>query len=350
MERPPARGFAQRNRFGRVGRIPTPTPLPVGDVNAYLLFPPPGAEGLTLIDTGVKTPESFEALRHAFKEFGVALEQVERILVTHAHLDHFGQARRIREISGARVYASPSEAALMRTHFLPSGQRSERMRAAFRRWGVPDELLVPTSGRLELARRIQDPLEVDGVVRDGDTVVAGDLRLRAIHTPGHCDGHLVFYEPDLRILFSGDHLLPDISPVPLLVFPEDPEEPRPKSLARFLRSLERVEDLACDLVFPSHGDVIDDPRSVIAGYRLHHERRKLQMERRLRASPATPFELARRLFPKYFRTEIYLVMSEVVGHLDLLVDDGSVVLEERDGVAVARAVGGRGVREESPCG
>jgi glyoxylase-like metal-dependent hydrolase (beta-lactamase superfamily II) len=334
------RSFAERNRFGRVGRIPTPTPLGVGDINTYLLFPPEGStsRGLTLIDTGVKTPEAFEALRQGTKELGVGLEQIERILVTHAHMDHFGQALRLREISGARVYASRIEAALMRTHFSPSGDRREFVRACFRRWGVPDGLLERESPMQELARRIQDPIEVDGVLDDGDRVRVHDLRLDVVATPGHCAGHVVFHEPELGLLFSGDHLLTDISPVPLLVFPERASDPRPKSLARFMASLARVEALACERVFPAHGDVILEHRKLIAGYRLHHERRKLQILRHLRGEgAASAWQLAARLFPAVYESQVYLVMSEVIGHLDLLVDEGSVVLEERSGIERARA-------------
>jgi glyoxylase-like metal-dependent hydrolase (beta-lactamase superfamily II) len=333
------RSFAERNGFGRVGRIPTPTPLGVGDINSYLLFPPSfdGGAGITLIDTGVKTDEAFQALRQGFKEFGVSLEQIDRILVTHAHMDHFGQALRLRQLSGARVWASRGEAALMRTHFSPSGDRRAVVREYFRRWGVPLEWFDRESEISVFARRIQDPIEVDFLLDDGNRLEIGDLRLTAIHTPGHCDGHIVFYEPELRILFSGDHLLTDISPVPLLVFPEDASVPRPKSLVRFMQSLARVEGLDCELVFPAHGDVIRDHRKLIAGYRLHHERRKLQMLRQLREKPSTAFELAAKLFPKHYQSQVFLVMSEVIGHLDLLIDEGSVTLEERDGLEVARA-------------
>jgi glyoxylase-like metal-dependent hydrolase (beta-lactamase superfamily II) len=340
-----ALGYAERNRFGRVGRIPTPTPLGVGDINSYLLFPPDGLAGsvrdgggVTLVDTGVRTQEAFDALQRGLKEFGVPFRAIERILITHAHMDHFGQAKRLRDLSGARVYASRTEAALMRTHFSPSGDRRELVLESFRRWGVPAGLLERQTQMADLARRIQEPIEVDGFLGGGDVLAIGDLHLEVIETPGHCDGHVVFWEPELRLLFSGDHLLTNISPVPLLVFPEDPSLPRPKSLVRFMRSLEEVEKLPCELVFPAHGDVIRDHRKLIAGYRLHHERRKLQMLRLLRERPATAWELAGGIFPKVRETQVYLVMSEVIGHLDLLLDEGTVVVEERDRVEIARAV------------
>ena len=330
------RDYVERHRFGRVGRIPTPTPFPVGDINSYLLLPAPGEERLTLIDTGVKSDASFEALRRGFKEYGLALEQIGRILVTHAHPDHFGQARRLRELSGCSVHASALEAERMRVHWMPSANREPQVVAWFRRWGVPDEILREDGGRAALGRRIQDPLEVDGTFAEGDVVEVGDLRLEVIETPGHCEGHVVLYEREAGLLFSGDHLLTDISPVPLLSFPRHEGEPRPRSLLRFMESLDKVERLECRATFPSHGDVIWDHRRVVAGYRLHHERRKLQLARMLGRGPLTPFELAVRMFPKHYRTQIFLVLSEVVGHLDLLEAEGEVTLEPEGDVLRAR--------------
>ncbi|MEE9607121.1 MAG: MBL fold metallo-hydrolase [Myxococcota bacterium] len=333
------RSFTERNRFGRVGRIPSPTPFPVGDINTYLIFPENGSDALTLIDTGVKSAESFDALRAGFKEYGWSLEQLGRILVTHAHPDHFGQARRLRELSGAPVYASAIEAEHMKTHWLPSAQRDGATLAHFRRWGAPDELLQKDDGgeRARFARQIQDPLDADVILAEGDRVELGDFELEVIATPGHCEGHIVFYEPTRRTLFSGDHLLTDITPVPLLSIPKREGEPRGKSLVRFMESIDRVEALECDVVFPSHGDVIWDHRKLIAGYRLHHERRSLQLARQLDGGPLTPFELARRMFPKYYASQLFLVMSEVIGHLDMLVDEGAVEIEQKDGVEWARS-------------
>jgi glyoxylase-like metal-dependent hydrolase (beta-lactamase superfamily II) len=210
------------------------------------------------------------------------------------------------------------------------------MLAWFRRWGVPDACLRPEPGRAEFARAIQDPLDVDVVIAEGDALELGEFRLEVIETPGHCEGHVVFYERETQTLFSGDHLLTDISPVPLLSFPEREGEPRPRSLMRFMDSLAKVEGLACHVTFPSHGDVIWDHRKVIAGYRLHHERRKLQMLRMLREGPHSPFEIAARMFPRHVETQVFLVLSEVIGHLDLLEHEGLVVLEEAGGVEKAR--------------
>lgn len=342
-----SRGYVEKHRFGRVGRIPTPTGIPVGDINSYLVLPQEGSDSLTLIDTGLKSPNAIEALNKGFKEFGWALEQVDRILLTHAHLDHFGQARRIQKLSGARVYASEIEAERMTGNWMPTVQRSPVVREFFRRWGVPDEMVGNVNPeRAKMAAQWLDPIEVDEFLSEGDVVDAGGFPLEVIETPGHCEGHIVFYQPDSRLLFSGDHLLLDISPVPLLAFPKREGEPRPKSLERFMRSLDRVEQIECEAVYPSHGDVIWDHRELIRGYRLHHDRRALQFKRFLSDGPRTPYELAARMFPKYYETELFLVMSEVIGHLDLLQDEGAVVVEEREGIESMVLVGDLPSEEE----
>lgn len=328
-----ASAFAERNRFGRVGRIPTPTPFPVGDVNAYLLFPPEGEEELTLIDTGVRTEEAFDALRGALEAFGAPLEKIARILVTHAHADHFGQAARLRALSGAAVYASAVEAELMRTSFSPTAQRDPRALAFFRAWGVPEALLEGSEGTGRLALSIQEPVEVAGTLEDGDRIELPGRSLEVLSTPGHCEGHLVFYDRERRTLFSGDHLLPEISPVPLLHIPKAEGEARRPSLVRFLRSLEKVEALEIDVAFPAHGDVIRDPRAVIAGYRRHHERRKRRVAGLLAERPRTPFEVAAELFPRRYASQLFLVLSEAIGHLDVLVEEGAAEWEAgADGV------------------
>lgn len=326
-ERAEAPHFVARHRFGRVGRIPTPTPFPVGDVNAYLVFPPEGGDELTLIDTGVRTEESFAAFCAAMKAFGWPLERIARILVTHAHPDHFGQAARLRELTGAPVYASAVEAERMRTGFSPRAQRDPRTLACFRAWGVPDSLLEGEEDTGGLALSLQEPVAVEGTLAEGDRVELGGFTLEVLETPGHCEGHLVFYERKSRTLFSGDHLLTDISPVPLLHIPSEPGEARRPSLVRFLESLDKVEALDCEVAFPSHGDVIRDPRAVIRGYRRHHERRKLRIARLLDEGARTPFEVAVALFPKRYASQLFLVLSEAVGHLDLLVEEGSATWE-----------------------
>jgi glyoxylase-like metal-dependent hydrolase (beta-lactamase superfamily II) len=336
------RGYAERHRFGRVLRIPTPTPewTGLGAINSYVILPPEGSRrGVTLIDTGMRMTESFDALRRGFKEFGIALEQIERILVTHAHGDHFGQAKRLKDLSGAQVYASAGEAERMRSGWTPASMRGGPGAVWMQRFGMPEEVTnaKPPTGTASV--ELSEPVEVDGVLAEGDRIDLGEFTLEVVATPGHCDDHIIFLERELGLIFSGDHLLTDISPVPLLNIPAPGQARRP-SLVTFMQSLAKAEKLHAEATYPAHGDVIWDHRKLIAGYRLHHERRKLQIARRLGKRVLSPYELGAEIFPKYFRDprQSFLVMSEVVGHLDLLIEDGSCAWESDGAIDRVRLV------------
>jgi glyoxylase-like metal-dependent hydrolase (beta-lactamase superfamily II) len=291
--------------------------------------------------------ESFDALRRGFKEFGLALEQIERILVTHAHGDHFGQARRLKELSGAQLYASAGEAERMRTGFSPAAMRGGPGATWMRRFGMPEDIVAAKAPTGAMPSDLSEPVEVDGVLAEGDRIDLGEFTLEVVGTPGHCDDHIVFWERDLRLIFSGDHLLPDISPVPLLNIPPPGVARRP-SLIEFMRSLTKAEGLAADATYPAHGDVIFDHRKLIGSYRLHHERRKLQIARRLGGRVLSPYELGAEIFPRHFRDprQSFLVISEVVGHLDLLVEDGTCAWESDGAVDRVRLVRDVGLQDQ----
>jgi glyoxylase-like metal-dependent hydrolase (beta-lactamase superfamily II) len=230
------------------------------------------------------------------------------------------------------VFASAGEAERMRSGWTPASMRGGTGAVWMRRFGMPEDVAEakPPTGTSSV--ELSEPVDVDGVLAEGDRIDLGEFTLEVVGTPGHCDDHIIFHERDLGLIFSGDHLLTDISPVPLLHIPA-PGQPRRPSLITFMQSLAKAETLRAEATHPAHGDVIWDHRKLIASYRLHHERRKLQMARRLAGRVLSPYELGAEIFPKYFRDprQSFLVISEVVGHLDLLVEDGTCVWE-RDGV------------------
>jgi glyoxylase-like metal-dependent hydrolase (beta-lactamase superfamily II) len=216
-----------------------------------------------------------------------------------------------------------------------------------RRFGMPEDIVAAKAPTGAMPSDLSEPVEVDGVLAEGDRIDLGEFTLEVVGTPGHCDDHIVFWERDLRLIFSGDHLLPDISPVPLLNIPPPGVARRP-SLIEFMRSLTKAEGLAADATYPAHGDVIFDHRKLIGSYRLHHERRKLQIARRLGGRVLSPYELGAEIFPRHFRDprQSFLVISEVVGHLDLLVEDGTCAWESDGAVDRVRLVRDVGLQDQ----
>jgi glyoxylase-like metal-dependent hydrolase (beta-lactamase superfamily II) len=323
--------YIERHRFGPVGRIPTPTPFAVGDINSYVLLPPADSDELVLIDTGVRTEDAWQALGQGLKEYGFRVEDVTLLLLTHAHPDHYGQARRVQEASRCPIYIHADARQSFERYESFDPARAELVAYHYARWGVPPELRVMRLGPPG-SENLVEAIEPDRYLENGDRIDCAGIRLEVIHTPGHCPDEVVFWLPESGRLFSGDHLLPDITPVPLLHVPETRGASRVPSLIRFLESLERVEPLPARIVFPSHGDVIWDHRGLIASYRLHHEKRKLQIARGLRQGDLSPAEVARKMFRHVWQQQVHLVLSEVIGHLDVLERDGHVESFERDGV------------------
>lgn len=315
-----------------VRRIVMPTPYAVGPVNAYLVEGDP----VTLIDAGINTPQAQNAMWLDLAAAGYFPESIERIIITHAHPDHYGLVNTIQGLSGATVYFPKREIERVRDQ-----QMLFEVGRLLVVAGMPLELLF----KMDQQRR-NDPrpgLRHDEVVPidEGHTFTFstddGDFTLEALHMPGHTGGHMVFYDQATGSLFAGDQLLPDVSPNPLLEPSLDEPGERRRSLKEYLASLERMAGLELDVAYPGHGDVIETPRSLITSTIEHHLKRKVKVAGRLTAEGKSPYELAQEMYPRVTGYDVFLAVSEIVAHLDLVVEDGDAVIEERDGVTYYRA-------------
>jgi glyoxylase-like metal-dependent hydrolase (beta-lactamase superfamily II) len=315
-----------------VRRIEMPTPYAVGPVNAYLIE----AEPLTLVDAGINTPAAHNALVIALTSAGYFLESIERVLVTHAHPDHYGLVHVIQESSGATVFFPQREIERVRDRQMLF-EVGRLLLAA----GMPLELLF----KMDQERRKQPHLgfQHDQVipVGDGDRFELrgpdGGFELEAMNMPGHTGGHMVYVDRASGTMFAGDQLLPDVSPNPLLEPSLDEPGERRRSLEEYLRSLESMAALELTLAYPGHGDPITDPGALIARTIEHHEKRKATVAGHLGREGKSPYEIASEVYPKLTGYDVFLGVSEVVAHLDLVVDDGNAIVDERDGVTYYRA-------------
>jgi len=309
-----------------------PTPYPVGPVNAYLLPGPP----VTLVDCGPKTDDARAALESGLARAGTTVRDIDRLIITHGHIDHFGLAGTIAaaapnieicahgadlpKLRGERWFVGPLRTLIAEAGFAPD--LADMLLEAFRRY-----------------RKHLDPITPTQMVDEGDRIEFRSGNLEVLHTPGHAQGHICLR--DGGTLISGDLLLEEISPNPIIEF--DSAGHRLPTLPAYLTSLRRIEALAPQIAYPGHGEPIVDPVARVREIMQHHEERKEMLAGTLGGRAWTLRELAAAWYPSVDEFNLFLALSEVIGHLDLLEAEGRLSIERRDGILhyAIRPSGGR---------
>jgi len=321
-------------------RLPYPAP---SQVNAYLIE----GDGLLLIDTALNDDESWATLEKDFARLGHTFAEVRRIYLTHGHLDHYGIARKIQDLSGAKVYIHPRDRAKV---LAPTPEKQKAEKTLYRNYlmgaGFPEEETDNILQFSEAFRHHALPLEKLEMVDEGEIIKWGQVILKVMNLPGHTRGMINFYEPRHRLLFSGDHILSDISPNPLpdldaaistqeleLKTGGNGSDPFPRflSLIQYLVSIQRVLSLDLDLILPGHGELIVDHRQLLLDLGRFYQERQGKIMAILGSKELTPMDISRELFPGVSAFEVILAISEVVGNAEVLEEQGRLVREIRDG-------------------
>ncbi|MCC7105634.1 MAG: MBL fold metallo-hydrolase [Chloroflexi bacterium] len=292
-------------------------------VHSFLLFA--GDEAL-LIDASWDTPEGHAALEAALATRGLGPEAVRTVLITHLHADHVGLAARLQRL-GARILYHPGDEITMRSIY----QHVEEFRGHTRVWeelngGPPDLGLIMSRSPL-ISEKLKAVPEPDQRLRGGEVIAHGPFRLRPVWTPGHTLGHLCYYEQTNRWLFTGDHVLPKISPhVGLYVHATG------NPLLSYMDSLRLLNDYDVSLAIPAHGDPFPDLHHRLDELTAHHHERLTELEAVAGHGPATAWEIAGRahwthrkvslrdLSPWHWR----LALAETIAHLELLRAQGRI--------------------------
>ncbi|MEO5873706.1 MAG: MBL fold metallo-hydrolase, partial [Streptosporangiaceae bacterium] len=190
---------------GGVWSVPVPIPgNPLGKTLVYVLD---GPKGPVLIDAGWAHPDSWKALKSGLGEIGFGMDEVAGVVVTHCHPDHAGLAGRVREASGAWIAMHEEDIRLVE---LMRESTGDELADWVERAGAPESA---REGYDELGRmQMELPALADRPVRDGDLIDLPGRSLRVIWTPGHSPGHICLHLEDRDVLFTGDHVLPEITP------------------------------------------------------------------------------------------------------------------------------------------
>lgn len=259
-------------------------------VNVYLL-PCPG--GWMLIDTGMPTQESWDALVSALAGIGVAPENLRHILLTHLHPDHCGLAPRLRELSGAEVWLHASDAALL-VSFTTTSEYHDHIDRAMQEAGTPASLRAGVATAMRRFAAVLPAIQPDRLLEDGLSIESWVGPLEVVHTPGHSPGHCCLYARQQRLLLSSDHVIEGITPHTGWL-------PGRDMLGEYLGSLTRLARLEVDKILPGHGLPFGDLAGWAASTRRVHERRLAAIEEHLADGARTADDLVRRLWPREMR-------------------------------------------------
>lgn len=297
-------------------------------VNAYVVR---GESRAVLIDCGVDWEQGRERLASGLAALGVAYSAIDTLIVSHLHPDHVGMAPRLVEEHGWSLLMH-ARAATLYERYNDTPGLIERTRALAMHSGTPVDLVEQVAGlgpRPAYMPLLRPP---DILVTDGDVVdLGGGRHLEVLHTPGHEQSHICLRDSLTGILFSGDHVLPRITPV--IMYDEDAED----VLGDYLASLRRLVELEVGLTYPAHGWIVERGTARCEQILLHHERRLGGMIDVVRLGPSTAWKVMEESYrPNLSPLEQRLALRETVSHLEHLRVMGKVTRFEDHGVRFYR--------------
>jgi glyoxylase-like metal-dependent hydrolase (beta-lactamase superfamily II) len=313
-----------------VHRVPVPVPFPEagGPANIYVIEERGG--GVALFDAGIGTRQGRTAIEQGFAALGLSLGDVRRIFVSHGHIDHYGYARAVQEASGAPAFVHPRDHDKVlgrdRTH-----ERLEVYGAYLSKLGAPLELLEHVGVHWMDSQRMARPLAQVEPLQGGERLSFARFDAEVLHLPGHTPGLVCLWVSSARVLFSDDHLLEHVSPNPLVDL-EGQREPRHKALVEYLRSLQRVRALDVALVAPGHAEPFSGHAALIDRLLGFYVKRQEKLVGILGNGPRTPAELSMELFPRAPPQHLDLTLSDTMGNLEVLEEQGAIARSEVAGL------------------
>ena len=311
-------------------------PLPMeestlGHVNTYLIR---GDNGYLLVDSGWNTEESFRNLEKQLHEIGADIREISRILVTHIHPDHYGGAGRIKRFSGSEILLHEIEKGFIEPRYVTMDELLGQTDHWLGINGVPaDTIAGLRDATIGLVQFIA-PVFPDVTLHGGEIIATGTFTFKVIWTPGHSSGHICLYEPDKKILISGDHILPTITPN-ISRHPQSIGNP----LGDYIDSLNDMKKLDVSLVLPGHEQPFSQFQSRVEEIIRHHEQRTGEIMKAVKGEPKTAYRIALEVIwgdgaswqdlPGFHKR---MAIFETLAHLELMVAKGQIEKLSDDGI------------------
>lgn len=324
---------ADRAAEAGIHRLAIPTPFLVGRVNTYLIEDDP----LTLVDTGPNSGKALDALEQALAGRGRRVEDLQLIVLTHQHIDHLGLIEILARRSGAEVAALDVLAPYVENFAQEAERDDEFAEEIMRTHGLADDMVSALRAVSRAFRAWGGSAKVTRPLAAGSRLELRDRSLEVLHRPGHSPSDTVFWDEERKVLIGADHLIAHISSNPLLTRPlggPTSAVPRPRALVTYMESLRATRAMDAELILTGHGDPVEDHVGLIDQRFRMHARRAAKILRLIRGRSRSAHEIAQELWGDVAVTQAYLTLSEVLGHVDLLLDAGDVAEEIGSGGVV----------------
>jgi glyoxylase-like metal-dependent hydrolase (beta-lactamase superfamily II) len=326
-------------KLDTIHAIAIPMPFPPGLItaNVYVV----GKGPIILVDTGPKTPGSFEFVQKKLQSAGFDFSDVERIIITHGHIDHFGLAASICKAARHQIdcFIHAEDTWRVMSEDFHDEMWSKGMREFAAKADIPQREIQKMRKRFSSFRELADPLKDVSPMEEGNEFAGDGYHLKVIHTPGHSPGASCLYESQEKILFSGDHIIKHITPNPLIEINRNHlRDPSYQSLKAYLNSLDKLIGLDVRFVFPGHGEYIGDLSGIISTYRVHHRERMDLVWNALKRQSRPIYHLIDDVFPFVPENDVFLAVSEIFVHLEILINEGRAELADPGPPALYRAL------------
>ncbi len=321
----------------------TPVPIPFNEVpylltaNIYAL----GRDEITLIDAGPGIPGVLEFIKDSFAEEGLRFSNINRIILTHGHMDHFGLAASIKKELDhpVEIFIHPEDQWRVSTEFLENEVWVDELRMLQALTDIPEDDFKIMIKSIRQYYSIAEPIDGLKTMEDNDLFHGDGYTLQVVYCPGHDPGLCCLYEPQQKVLFSSDHIIKKLTPKPILAFNRNILLDKDfKGLAAYENSLERVLKLDIDYMFPGHGEWIEDMHPVIKHYRQNFSERMEYVWNAVKEKEMPVYHLIRDVFPNVEAGYLFIAISEIVSHLEVLVDLGRAEIINEGPPVIYRAI------------
>lgn len=288
-------------------------------------------DDVLLVDCGWNTDAAYAALEEGMQEHGSHPSEITQLVITHIHPDHYGMAGRLKRIADCEIIIHEKDAAVIQDRYFGPKGLTEDMSAFMSSNGVP-ALQSPdmAKGSMNMLDRVS-PVPPDTEVKGGEVYQVGDFNFELIWTPGHSPGHICLYEPNRKVLLTGDHILPTITPN-VSIHAQTSGSP----LGDYMRSLRKLIDLDVDYVLPAHEFNTTDLKKRIIEIEEHHDIRLDEMWNCVDKGGSTAWEVAGRVkwatgmladFEPFMQRS---AVGETIAHLEYLFETGRLAKVYRD--------------------